>query len=191
MISSTIANLFLLSRKTRSMRAVSLALSMLSFVAIPAIAIPQGQTTFTHSPRLIRAATSHNGAGASSTYQFTLSVPKDAGAPIKAVKVTQQSGSENIMFDVSESLAFNGDSFAGGTEVPLASIGGEESSQSGEITVEFDRPIPPGSTVTVALKVKRNPALDGIYSFGVTAYPPGENSQGLFLGDRDLHFDEN
>jgi choline dehydrogenase len=34
------------------------------------IAIPQGQTTFTHSPRLIRAATSHNGAGASSTYKF-------------------------------------------------------------------------------------------------------------------------
>lgn len=191
MISSTITNLFFMLRKTRSMGAATLALSMLSFVAIPAIAIPEGQTTFIHSPRLIRAATSHNGAGASSTYQFTLSVPKDAGAPIKAVKVMQRSGSENIIFDVSESRAFNGDSFAGGTEVPIASIGGENPSQSGEVVVEFDRPVLPGSTVTVAIKAKRNPTLDGVYSFGVTAYPPGENSQGLFLGDRDLHFDEN
>ena len=84
MISQTIANLFFLLRKTRSMSAATLAASMLSFVAIPAIAVPEGQSIFIHSPRLIRAATSHTGAGASSTYQFTLSVPKDAGAPLKS-----------------------------------------------------------------------------------------------------------
>ena len=95
------------------------------------------------------------------------------------------------MFDVSESRAFNGDSFAGGTEVPISSIGGEEPSKPGEVVIEFDRPVPPGSTVTVALKAKRNPTWDGVYLFGVTAYPPGENSQGLFLGDRDLQIDEN
>lgn len=191
MISQTIANLFLLSKKTRSMGAATLAASMLSFVAIPAIAVPEGQSTFISSPRLIRAATSHTGAGSSSTYQFTLSVPKDAGAPIKAVKVVQQSGSENIIFDVSESHAFHGDSFAGGTEVAITSIGGEKPSKPSEVVIEFDRPVTPGSTVTVALKVKRNPTLVGVYSLGVTAYPPGENSQGLFLGDRDLQIDEN
>ena len=54
MISPTIANLFLLLRKTHSMRAVPLAFSMLSFAAIPAIAVPEGQTTFVSSPSLIR-----------------------------------------------------------------------------------------------------------------------------------------
>jgi hypothetical protein len=36
------------------MGAATLALSMLSFAAIPAIAIPEEQATFIHSPRLRR-----------------------------------------------------------------------------------------------------------------------------------------
>nr|WP_199755917.1 DUF2808 domain-containing protein [Chroococcidiopsis cubana] len=45
----------------------------------------------------------------------------------------------------------------------------------------------PGTTVTVALRAKRNPS-GGIYLFGVTAFPTGEKSSGQFLGYGRLHF---
>ena len=44
-----------------------------------------------------------------------------------------------------------------------------------EITVEFQQPIPPGNNLTVGLKPRRNPDYGGVYLFGVTAYPAGEN----------------
>jgi hypothetical protein len=92
---------------------------------------------------------------------------------------------------VNQSSAFIGNSFAGGPAVSLASIGGEQPSDSNEVTLVFDPPISPGKTVTVALKAARNPLPGGIYLFGVTAFPPGENSSGLFLGYGRLHLDSN
>ena len=50
------------------------------------------------------------------------------------------------------------------------------------ITVIFDPPVPPGNTVSIGLKPVRNPDYGGVYQFGITAYPPGENSPGLYLG---------
>lgn len=57
-----------------------------------------------------------------------------------------------------------------------------------EITAEFATPIPPGTTVTVGLKPRKNPQYDGVYLFGVTAFPAGETVQELYLGVRRLHF---
>ena len=72
-----------------------------------------------------------------------------------------------------------------GASIPLDSVGGE--SLAGETTVVFDAPIEPGNTVTISVKPKRNPSRGGVYLFGVTAYPTGDNSQGMYLGSGRIY----
>ncbi|KAM3113986.1 DUF2808 domain-containing protein, partial [Phormidesmis sp. 146-33] len=68
-----------------------------------------------------------------------------------------------------------------GARSEVANIGGKPS-KPGEVTIVFDQPVQPGSTVTVALAAQRNPSWANVYLFGVTAYPDGENGLGQFLG---------
>ncbi|WP_287138853.1 DUF2808 domain-containing protein, partial [Crocosphaera sp.] len=58
------------------------------------------------------------------------------------------------------------------------------------IAVIFDPPIPPGKTFTIAMKPKSNPEMSGNYQFAITAYPTGENPQGLYLGLGRLNFNQ-
>jgi hypothetical protein len=141
-----------------------------------------GQTFFEAAPRLVRAATSQPTRYLPSTYEFTLTVPPNAGQPLKAVKISQAQNQEVIDFDVKKSKAFLGEKFGSGPEIPLASTGGSQPSNSEEVTIVFDQPVQAGSTVTVALDTNRNPRFSGVYQFGVTAYPDGENGRGQFLG---------
>lgn len=43
----------------------------------------------------------------------------------------------------------------------------------------------------MVLEAKRNPSRGGTYWFGVTAYPVGEQANGIFLGHRQLTFYDN
>jgi Protein of unknown function (DUF2808) len=152
------------------------------------VKLNNGQTYFSTSPRLTRSAASEKGAYAPSTYEFTLAVPADAGQPLKAVTIAQAENAETIRFDVPNSKAFAGNRYAAGPVIPLASIGGSQPANSKAVTIVFDQPVQPGSTVTVALEAKANPTFGGIYEFGVTAFPGGENGTGLFLGFGRLSF---
>ncbi|HEY9598607.1 MAG TPA: DUF2808 domain-containing protein [Cyanophyceae cyanobacterium] len=181
-----------LSQTARILCASGLFLSVLLPTALftlpsAAVELANGQTFFNRSPRLIRATASNKTANTPSTYQFTIAVPADAGEPLQAVTITQKPNVEQIDFNVSNSSAFIGDNLAGGLAIPLASIGGSEPSDSNEVTVVFDHPVAPGNSITVSLDVKQNPVLGGIYQFGVTAFSPGENSSGLYLGSAAIH----
>ncbi|MDV2994487.1 MAG: hypothetical protein N4J56_004141 [Chroococcidiopsis sp. SAG 2025] len=160
-----------------------------SLISLPVMAVQlgNGQTAFNYPPHLVRATTSYKSPHMSATYYFTLAIPQNAGEPLGAVTISQRQNSDTISFDPSRSRAFLGDRFARGSEIPLASIGGEQPNKPGEATIAFDPPVPPGNTVTVALRAKRNPN-GGIYLFGVTAFPAGEKSSGQFLGYGRLHF---
>jgi len=147
-----------------------------------------GQTFFDHPPRLIQVSATTINPFSPSTYLFTISVPDNAGEPLKAVTIAQQPNVEQVDFQVSESRAFMGKNIASGQSIALANIGGSEPSNSNEVTIVFDKPVTPGDTVTIALAVTRNPNLGGVYQFGVTAFSPGENSPGLYLGSGRLHF---
>lgn len=142
----------------------------------------EGQTFFSEPPQLMRVAASQTGEYTPSTYEFTLTVPKNAGQPLKAVTIAQAKNVETVKFDVGNSKAFVGDRLTASSEIRLASVGGEQPANPGEVTIAFDQPVQPGSTVTVALAVQRNPGWGGVYEFGVTAYPDGENGLGQFLG---------
>ena len=153
------------------------------------IAIDQeGQTFFNDPPQLTRVAASQTGQYTPSTYKFTLTVPKDAGQPLKAVKIAQAENVETVKFDVSGSKVFLGDRLTTSSEIRLANTGGEQPANPGEVTIAFAQPVQPGNTVTVALAVQRNPGWGGVYEFGVTAYPAGEKGIGQFLGFGRISF---
>jgi hypothetical protein len=153
-----------------------------------AVELGNGRTFFDHPPQLIQVTATTINPFSPSTYLFTISVPGNAGEPLQAVTIAQQTNVEQIDFQVSESRAFMGKNIASGQSIALASIGGSEPSNSNEVTIVFDKPVTPGSTVTIALAVTRNPDLGGVYQFGVTAFSPGENSPGLYLGSGRLQF---
>ena len=145
------------------------------------------QTFFSQPLHLVRSAASLDGGYLPSTYEFTLTIPKDAGQPLKAVTIMQATNVETVQFDVTQSRVFNSRR-AAGTEIQLASVGGNQPSNAGEATIVFDQPVLPGNTVTIVLAVRRNPIGSGVYQFGVTAYPDGENSLGQFLGYGRINF---
>lgn len=149
-----------------------------------------GQTFFSRPLTLIRAASSQLGGSVPSTYEFTLTVPQDAGQPLKAVTITQAENVETIRFNVSSSKAYTGRRLTANSEIRLASIGGDQSA-SGQQTIVFDQPVLPGNTVTIALSTQSNPNSSGVYLFGVTAYPDGENGLGQFLGYGRIYFYSN
>jgi hypothetical protein len=178
------------SKKNNLFVASSLALAILlsnSFSSANALDLGNGRRAFEKSPVLIRSAATFSASGTPSTYQFTITVPEDAGEALKAVTISPKENAKNINFNVSQSEAFIGDSFAGGTDLSLVSVGGSQINDSNEVTFVFDEPVEPGNTVTVSLEAKKNPYTGGVYLFGVTAFPEGENSSGLYLGSGRLH----
>ena len=134
-----------------------------------AVRLSNGQMAFEQPPSLVEANASSSTPDAPATYYFTIDVPENAGEPLGAVTIDLHEGVEDISYKTDSTRAFTGDR----DEITLASIGG--------MTDDPD-------AVTVALKSKRNPGLGGIYLFGVTAYPAGEQSQGQFLGFGRLRF---
>lgn len=158
-------------------------------IILPAMAgrLSNGRTTFNSPPRLVRAATSFVSADSPATYHFTLAIPQNAGESLGAVTVSQRENLDLVSFDLTRTHAFLGDSFAGGSEIPLARTDSQQSDKPGQAAIAFDPPVPPGKTVTVALRAKHNPS-EGTYLFGVTAFPAGEERAGKFLGYGRLHF---
>ncbi|WP_246141967.1 DUF2808 domain-containing protein [Hyella patelloides] len=150
-----------------------------------AVELLDGQKAFESSFRLIRTATNFSERNNSAArYQFTIEVPQDAGEALKSVKITQKENMDTLVFKADKTLASMGNNLAG-ANIPLAAVGGE--SKPGETTIVFDTPIEPGNTVTISVKPKQNPFTGGVYLFGVTAYPTGEDSPGLYLGSGRIH----
>lgn len=156
--------------------------------ALPAAAgqLASGQTFFEQSPVLLRVSSSQPAVNSPATYQFTLKVPENAGAPLQAVTISQAVNPEYVQFDVSDSRAFTGNKYARGSELALANVGGSAPSSAEGVTIVFEKPVQPGSTVTIGLDVNSNPTVGGNYLFGVTAYPAGEKGLGQFLGYRPV-----
>lgn len=184
-MSLTIKKLFDLSGKSNLFVVGSIALATLvstTFGSANALDLDEGTTSFTKSPLLVRTIASHSTANNPSIYQFTIEVPDNAGQALKSVTISPKENAEKINFDVSRSKILIGDS-----EVNQAQL----SMNKNDITFVFDEPVEPGNTVTVSLNAKRNPRGGGVYLFGVTAFPEGENSPGLYLGSGRLHFSRN
>ncbi|MEH1789933.1 DUF2808 domain-containing protein [Nostoc sp.] len=145
-------------------------------LAQPAVGI-----AFTEPPRLVSASTPYGTTSfPNTTYYFTLEVPATAGEPLQQVTFNQIQGTEDIKFNQKDTFAFEGTRNHQGSKLALKTVKGDDKQQT--ITVTFDTPIPPGKTVTIGLQTYENPFDDGVYLFGVKAFPSGEKTVGQFLG---------
>lgn len=162
-------------------------LTIATITASPSLVRAQSANFFAHPPTLTRTNALNNSTSTPGTYEFTIAVPADAGAPLKAITIVQDENLETVRFAVNRSKAFVGDHYAAGPELRLLSVGGAEE-KPGTAMIVFDQPIQPGSTVTVAVDTVANPNGASVYEFGVTAYPTGDNGRGQFLGYGRIHF---
>ncbi len=174
--------------------ALTTVLSVGALATLPAEAVrlSDGKVYFIQPPRLVTASTTESRTDIwGATYYFTLEVPPNAGEPLQRVTVAQRNGNSvnrRVLYDPEETRAFLGTRRDRGTALMLAPTVFNREEQT--ITVTFDPPVPPGNTVTVALRPNRNPQTGGTYLFGVTAFPQGEPAYGQFLGYGRFAFDE-
>lgn len=148
-----------------------------------------GTVYFEQVPRLVEAITTRNQAGTwGGMYYFTLDVPNNAGEPLQQVTFAQENGQHHLQFNTDDSRAFEGTRRQRGDELSLGAV--TVDSEARTVSVQFDPPVPPGKTITVGLRPRRNPRFGGVYLWGVTAFPAGEQVHGQFLGFGRLHFYE-
>lgn len=146
--------------------------------------INQEISYFLKSPRLIDAVTTFRNRRAIATYYFTIKIPEDAGNSLKSVTINQQKNSEIIKFFPEKTKAFLGENKE---EIISVNVSLTRNEEKNDIKIVFPESIKPGKTLIIGLRA-RNPLYGGIYQFGVTVYPQGNNPQPLYLGIGRIHF---
>ena len=164
------------------------ALTIMSTVSIQSKAVqaPDGTVAFESAVLLVDThATFLKVKVRQAIYYFDLELPDNVGESLQKVMFQQRTGGNEIKFRLDKTKAYLGDHHHKQEQLNLVT---SQDETTGAITVEFDRPIAPGNKLTIALKPKRNPNLGGAYSFGVTAFPAGDKSRGMYLGAGRFQF---
>jgi hypothetical protein len=144
------------------------------------IPLPIEQTlSFIQPPRLLSVTSSSTNVNAPAIYHFTIALPMTAGKPLERLVFKQISGSETIEFSPRRVQVFTGERRQPDRSVTVQAT---VEARTGAVFVTLNPPIPPGTSITVALRPIRNPSADGIYLIEVTAFSAGEGSHGQFLG---------
>jgi hypothetical protein len=154
-----------------------------------AVQLGDGTVYFNYPPRLLGATTTNSDASSwGGTYHFTLAIPENAGEPLQSVIISQQAGfNRDLEYDLKRTYAFEGKSYRKkAARFDLGEVRFDRKTQT--VMVRFDPPVPPGKTVTIGLTAYYNPDVGGVYLFGVSAAPAGENVHHQFLGFGRLHF---
>ncbi|MFN6518589.1 MAG: DUF2808 domain-containing protein [Nostoc sp. CreGUA01] len=155
-----------------------------------AVQLRDGKVYFVQPPKLVEAVTIYKDVNfPGGTYYFTINLPENAGESLQKVAIAQREGVQNIQYYLDDTRAFVGTRDRKGTELPLGPVTRERKTRT--ITVNFDPPVTPGQTVTIALRPVINPSFSGVYLLGVTAFPVGEKSHGQFLGFGRFQFQSN
>jgi hypothetical protein len=163
------------------------SLSTLLLSPTLAVQIEDGRSSFAKSPRLVDMVTTQNTARVwSAKYYVTIDLPADIGEPLQQVTIQQREGFDDIDYRIDRTFAFEGRPRQRGEALGIKSATFDEGQNL--VTVIFDPPVPPGRTVTIGLVPTHNPFNDGVYLFGITAFPTGEKPMGLYLGVGRLHF---
>ncbi len=154
-----------------------------------AVQLADGTVAFADPPTLLDAITTFRSVRArGAKYYFTLSLPSTSDEPLQKVTINLRVGADNIKYRLDKTIAAVGTARNRTQEIAIASATFDEQTQT--VTVIFAEPIVAGTTFTVGLRPKRNPHWGGTYLFGVTAFPAGKKSQGIYLGAARLQFDD-
>lgn len=140
---------------------------------------------FRASPRLIRSHSSYTLPDVISTYIFDIEVPENAGNNVQKIIINQQKNTETITFFPNKTKAFILDQNQKSLELNSTL---NVSDNQNEIIINLLQSANPGDKIRLAIQGK-NPLYGGIYQFGITVYPEGNNPQSLYLGIGRFHFD--
>jgi hypothetical protein len=164
------------------------ALVGMGLIGFPATAVrfADGTVQFAGVPRLGKVSTTNNQAwNWGATYLFTLQVPADASEPLGRVVLEQTEGVDTVKFKLKRTYAYlNGDR---DQKVLIEATQPEPN----RLDLHFEPPVAPGSVITIGLRPYQNPSVGGVYLFGVTAFPAGEQVRSQFIGYGRLQFYEN
>ena len=171
---------------------IVLALAGCWGVSIPrtqAVELADGTVAFAHPPKLLDAITTFKAVRAwGAKYYFTMFLPETAEESVQKITVSLRQGGDDINYSLDKTIAAVGTARDKQEEIAIAETTFDEETET--VTVVFAEPVSAGTTFTVGLKPKRNPRYGGNYQFGVTAFPAGEKSQGIFLGSARLQFND-
>ncbi len=171
---------------------LSLAISIagVAVTGTQAVQLRDGTVYFVEPPKLVKATTTYKDVNIlGGTYYFTINVPENAGESLQKVTIAQREGVENIDYNLNDTRAFVGTSDRKETRLKLGPVTNERETRT--VSVNFDPPVTPGQTITIALRPVSNPSFSGVYLLGVTAFPVGEKSHGQFLGFGRFQFYSN
>jgi hypothetical protein len=160
---------------------IALTLFSIPIAAGEAVKLRDGKTYFAQPPTLIDAFTFQNSVNVGgAVYNFNIKVPQNAGESLQRVEIKQFRAVDDIAIDPSDVQ----------TGVAISILPGNSQDKDKNISVTFNPPIRAGETINIRLRAVRNPRYGGVYLFGVTAFPQGDNPYGQFLGYGRLHFYE-
>ncbi len=160
-------------------------------LAAQAVELADGTTAFLQPPQFLRASATNNFVmRRHATYFFTLDLPANADAPLQSIVIEPQNLTRYLQpYRLEETVAFAELPGEDQSDLGLGNIFVDEDTKA--VTVEFDPPVTPGRLVTIGLRPQRNPRLDGVYVFRVTAVPEGEQPQSHIAGHGRLYFIDN
>lgn len=145
---------------------------------------PRNLSFFRASPRLTRSVTTFSFADVISTYIFEIEIPQNAGNNLQKIIINQQKNTETITFFPDKTKVF----ILNQNQKPLdVNSTLNVNNNQNEIIINLSQPANPGDKIRLAIKAK-NPLYGGIYQFGITVYPEGNNPQSLYLGIARFHF---
>lgn len=157
-----------------------------------AVKLRDGKTYFVQLPFLLDAETTVNRIySRSATYYFTIALPQNMGEPLQRLEFYQKEGFDAVDFLSNETITYL--QLSSGERIAISSKTEILPSQDRDkVTITFDPPIPANSQLNskliVGLRPVRNPRYDGVYLFGVTAFPQGDRPNSQFLGYGRLSF---
>lgn len=157
-----------------------------------AVQLRDGKTYFVQLPFLLGAETTVNRIYSwSATYYFEIALPQNMGEPLQKLEIYQTEGFDSIDFFSNETSAYL--QVPSGDHIPVSSKTDILPSQShNKVTITFEPPISAhnqlNSKLIVGLRPVRNPRYEGVYLFGVTAFPQGDRPNSQFLGYGRLSF---
>lgn len=94
--------------------------------------------------------------------------------------ISPDNSADRVDFDLNRTEAFEGTFDREGNKLPLQTV--TQGPKTKAITIIFTPAITAGKRITVGLYANHNPDGSGTYLYGVTAFPPGGQAYGQFLG---------
>lgn len=158
---------------------------------VEAVKLRDGKTYFVQLPTLLEATSTVNSTYAShATYYFEFDLPRNMGEPLQKLEILQTEGFEAIDFIRDRTVAYVQNSEQRLEIATKTEILPNQDRDRPMITVTFNPPIPANqqSKLIVGLRPVRNPRYDGVYLFGVKAFPQGDRPNPQFLGYGRLNF---